>query len=103
MDEINIFWTSTARKQRDQIFQYWNKRNGNSYYSQKLNLEIRERSKILKMNPEIGKPTNFESTRILIMKHYSIVYKLALPKIIITAFWDNRKDPKQLLDLLKKS
>ena len=27
MDELIVFWTQTAKKQRDQIFDYWNTRN----------------------------------------------------------------------------
>ena len=35
------------------------------------------------------------------MGHFSILYKLAEEKLIITAFWDNRQDPKKLLELIK--
>lgn len=27
MDALKLFWTSTAIKQRNHIFDYWNKRN----------------------------------------------------------------------------
>lgn len=103
MDEIKIFWTLTAKEQRDLIFKYWNERTGNSRYSRKLNLEIRDRIEILKNYPEIGKKSNFRNTRILFMKHYSILYKIVEPQIIITGFWDNRKDLGKLLRFLKKS
>ena len=36
------------------------------------------------------------------MGHFSIYYKLLDEKLIITAFWDNRQDPKKLLDILTK-
>ncbi len=101
MDEIKIYWTFTAKKQRDQIFNYWNKRNGSNRYSIKLNSEIRQRINLLKDSPELGKATNFSHNRVLILKHYSILYKVSLPKIFITGFWDNRKDPKKLLNFLK--
>ena len=102
MDEVKIFWTFTAKDQRDQIFHFWNKRNGNGNYSKKLNLEIRKRIDLLKKNPEMGKESNFGETRILTLNHYSILYKTALPKIFITGFWDNRRDPAKLLRHLKK-
>jgi len=35
MDELKIFWTQTAKEQRDHIFDYWNKRNKNTDYSKK--------------------------------------------------------------------
>ncbi|MHA6278676.1 type II toxin-antitoxin system RelE/ParE family toxin [Salinimicrobium sp. CAU 1759] len=102
MDEIEILWTFTAKGQRDQVFRYWNERNGNTNYSRKLNTVIRERLEILRTHPEVGKPANFPESRILILRHYSIIYKCDSPKIFITGFWDNRKDPAKLLRFLKK-
>ncbi len=49
----------------------------------------------------MGKPTDFKNTRAVIMRHYSILYKVQRPKIIITAFWDNRDDPEKLLRLMR--
>lgn len=103
MDGLTIFWTQTAIKQRDHIFDYWNNRNKSNTYSRKLNLTIRERVELLKSQPNIGKKTNFGETRAIIMGHYSILYKIDRPRIVITGFWDNRQDPKKLLGFLKKS
>lgn len=50
----------------------------------------------------MGKKTIFESTRAIIMGHYSILYKIDANRIIITAFWDNRNDPEKLIKFLKK-
>jgi hypothetical protein len=36
------------------------------------------------------------------MGHFSLFYKIKADTIIITAFWDNRQDPKELLKLLKE-
>jgi toxin YoeB len=44
---LKIFWTSTAIKQRNYIFEYWNERNKSKSYSQKLNLKIKERTELL--------------------------------------------------------
>lgn len=103
MDGLIILWTQTAIKQRDHIFSYWNNRNKSNSYSKKLNLAVRERVELLKSQPDIGKKTNFGKTRAIIMGHYSILYKIDKPRIIITGFWDNRQDPKKLLRLLTKS
>ena len=102
MDGINVFWTQIAKKQRDFVFEFWNKRNGNSNFSIKLNLEIREWTSIIKANPEIGKLTNHGSMRSISFRHYSLFYQVKLPQIIITAFWDNRRDPGTLLRFLKE-
>jgi toxin YoeB len=101
MDGLKISWTKTAKKQRNYTFKYWNKRNKNKSYSQKLNLAIRERTKFLKTNPRLGKETDFEGTRVISMGHYSIFYKIGKTRIIITGFWDNRQDPEKLLKFLR--
>ena len=101
MDRLKLFWTSTALKQRDHIFHYWNTRNKSKIYSKKLRKKIIERTGALKSYPEMGKPTEFENTRAITLGHYSILYKISTGKIIITGFWDNRQDPKKLLEFLK--
>lgn len=101
MDGLTLFWTNTARKQRDHVFNFWNRRNKSTVYSKKLNLAIRQRTDLLRVHPEMGKPTNFKNTRAVIMSHYSILYQIQAPKIIITAFWDNRDNPEKLLRLMR--
>lgn len=102
MDGLTIFWSQTAKRQRDYIFDYWNKRNKNTNYSKKLNLFIRERTELLKKHPEMGKETDFRETRTISMGHYTVLYKILKPKIIITGFWDNRQDPEKLLEFLRE-
>lgn len=102
MDELKVFWTQTAKRQRDHIFDYWNTRNKSKSYSKKLNLAIIEKIQLLKTHPEMGKTTNFGSTRAISMRHYSILYKSDNSRLIITGFWDNRQNPAKLLKFLKK-
>jgi plasmid stabilization system protein ParE len=102
MAGIEIFWTTTALKQRNSVFQYWNDRNHNTSYSKKLNIKIRDRLELLKLNPEIGSRTDFSNTRAISLGHYSILYQIKKPHLIITSFWDNRQDPKKLIDFLKR-
>ena len=102
MARLKIIWTNTAIQQRNLIFEYWNKRNGNKSYSRKLNYKIKERIEILKLNPYLGKSVQLDNIRLLPFKHYSILYKKYDSKIVIIGFWDNRQNPKRLLALLNK-
>ncbi|MEX2596389.1 MAG: hypothetical protein WEC59_05600 [Salibacteraceae bacterium] len=43
------------------------------------------------------------NTRVAAMNHYSIFYKVTDKEIIVTAFWDNRQDPKRLIEILNKA
>ncbi|MBK9628885.1 MAG: hypothetical protein IPO56_14645 [Flavobacteriales bacterium] len=71
---MTVFWTHTAERQREHVFNYWNDRNGSANYSVKLR------------------------SAISIVQH--LLYKLIEPKLIIVGFWDNRQDPAQLLAIL---
>ncbi len=102
MARLTVFWTQTAVKQRNYIFDYWNNRNKSNAYAKKLNESIKERITLLKTNPDLGKKTEFSGTRIISLGHYSILYKKIDIKIIITGFWDNRQDPKKLINFLKE-
>jgi plasmid stabilization system protein ParE len=102
MAELSIFWTNTALKQRNYTFEYWNDRNKSTTYSKKLNSSIKERTNILKTNPELGKKTDFNNTRVISLGHYSILYRKVDLKIIITGFWDNRQNPDKLLKFLNQ-
>ena len=99
---LEILWTSTALKQRNHIFEYWNERNKSNSYSKKLNTKISHRINNLKANPRIGKKTKFKNTRTISLGHYSILYKNTEVNIIITGFWDNRQNPETLLKFLKQ-
>lgn len=102
MAKIVVSWTSTAVRQRNLIFEYWNEHNQSYTYSRKLNLSIEERLEVLKHSPQIGKLTDFANTRVVSLGHFSLFYKLIDRHIIITAFWDNRQDPSKLLQLLEQ-
>ena len=99
---LKVFWTETAVRQRYQIFEYWNNQNQSTEYSKKIAIEINRNTQILKKYPYAGKKTDYESTRVLFMGHYSLLYRFDDKQIIIVAFWDNRQDPKKLLTILQQ-
>jgi len=63
MAQLKIFWTETALKQRNYVFEYWNERNKSTEYSKKLNAKIIERISLLKSQPKLGKKSNFKNVR----------------------------------------
>ncbi|MDV6167682.1 type II toxin-antitoxin system RelE/ParE family toxin [Flavobacterium sp. DG1-102-2] len=99
---LKVFWTETAIRQRNLIFEYWNERNGSVSYSLKLFAKIKERTDILKESPEIGKKADNKNMRAISLGHYSIFYQHDTSRIIITAFWDNRQEPGKLLKFLRR-
>ncbi|PRZ27929.1 type II toxin-antitoxin system RelE/ParE family toxin [Flavobacterium granuli] len=86
MAQLKILWTETAILQRNYIFEYWIERNKSNTYAKKLNQKIKERTELLKQNPELGKKTEFKNTRAVSLGHYSILYQNYHSKIIISGF-----------------
>ena len=99
---LKVFWTETALKQRNQIFEYWNNRNQSAEYSRKLYVKINRNIQILKKYPHAGTKTDYESVRTLALGNFSLFYIFDDIRIIVVAFWDNRQDPEKLLTILQQ-
>ena len=101
MAKRNVIWTRTADIQFVGILEYWVKRNKSNTYSKKLVKLVSERTKQIADKPLIYKATDFKDVRVASMGNFSIYYKVADKEITITAFWDNRQNPKKLLEILE--
>jgi len=101
MAERNVIWTRTADLQFVGVLEFWVKRNKSNTYSKKLVKLVSERTKQIADNPLIYKATDFTDVRVASLGNFSIYYKVSEENIIITAFWDNRQDPKELLKILE--
>lgn len=102
MVKRTVVWTETAARQRREVLRYWTVHNGSTSFAEKLIQLTANRIKIISRNPESFKSTNYPGTRESAMGHFSIFYKVTKDKLIITAFWDNRQDPKKLLEIITK-
>lgn len=101
MAKRNIVWTRTADLQLVGVLEYWVKRNKSSNYSKKLLRIVTERTLQISETPFIYKSTDFKDVRVASLGYFSIYYKVTDKQIIVTAFWDNRQDPKKLLNILQ--
>ena len=101
MAKRNVIWTRTADIQFVGILEYWVKKNKLNRYSKKLLKLVSERTKQIAERPLIYKATDFKDTRVASLGNFSIYYKFNDTEIIITAFWDNRQNPKKLLKILE--
>ena len=75
--------------------------NQSNAYSLKLFQLSDEKANLIAENPLSYKKSEFPNTHVAAMGQFSMFYKITDAYIIITAFWDNRQDPKKLLELLK--
>ena len=91
-----VRWTKTADIQYIGILEYWAKRNKSNAYSKKLIKMVAKRIKQIAETPFIYKSADFKNTRVASLCNFSIFYKVTDQEIIITAFWDNRQNPRKL-------
>ena len=101
MAKRTVVWTETAARQRREVLRYWTKHNDSPNYAEKLIKVTASQIKIILGHPESFKSTTYPGTRESAMGHFSIYYKLTKDNLIITAFWDNRQDPKSLFELIE--
>ncbi|WP_158841851.1 type II toxin-antitoxin system RelE/ParE family toxin [Polaribacter sp. L3A8] len=101
MAKRNIVWTRTADIQFVGILEYWVKKNKSNRFSKKLLKLVTDRTLQISENPFIYKLTDFNGVRIASLRNFSIYYKVTDEKILVTAFWDNRQNPKKLLKILE--
>ena len=103
MAQRSIVWTHTAARQRREILKYWVGQNKSTRFAERLIRLVAKRIKTISKHPESYKSTEYPGTRVSALGHFSIFYKLTKDHLIITAFWDNRQDPKKLLEIIRKS
>jgi len=96
-----VVWTRTADIQYVGILQFWVEKNKSNSYSKRLMGLVSDRTEQIAKNPFLYQSADFKDTRVASLGHFSIYYKVFDDRIIVTAFWDNRQDPKKLLNILK--
>lgn len=101
MVKRNVIWTKTADLQFVGVLEYWVKRNKSNSYSKKLVKLVSKRTRQIAENPFMHQLTDFKDIRVTPVDNFSIYYKITDEHIIISAFWDNRQDPKKLLKFLE--
>jgi plasmid stabilization system protein ParE len=101
MAKRNVIWTKTADIQFNGVLAFWVQKNNSNSYSLKLLKLVSERINQIAKFPYLYKASNFKDHRVSSLGHFSIYYKITNKQIIITAFWDNRQDPQELLKVLR--
>lgn len=95
---LSIKWTKPATKDKTNILTYWVKRNGSEKYSEKINTETNKAIQSILQNPYIG--TKVKDTkdvrRLIVMKDYSLFYRIKDRYVEIISFWDNRRNPDDI-------
>lgn len=96
---LKIIWAFRAKEDIKNISIYWNKRIGNSSYSNKIRRLTNEYLSLLQQYPKLGKQTDNKPVRVIIIREFKIFYVFDETSIYIVRFWDTRQDPERLVVL----
>ncbi len=91
-----IVWTEPALKDRRSILSYWTKRNASKTYSRKLFLRFREATLVISTNPYMGRATDYEGLRVMLVGVYKLFYSVTPTTIHIARVIDGRRDLSKL-------
>ena len=64
-------------------------------------LNFKKKIALISSEQYLGKPTDFENVRVSLVEKLSLFYKVESNNIIIVGIWDNRRNPKDLLENLE--
>jgi plasmid stabilization system protein ParE len=95
MAEKAIVWTSRASEELNNILEFSINRNKSTSYAEQL-LDLIDKNLLLVQKfPEIGRITEDQRSRILVIKEFLLIYEISGSKIIILSFWDGKQNPEQ--------
>jgi plasmid stabilization system protein ParE len=97
MAKRKIVWSHKAQIKLFEILDFYTKRNKSKLYSKKLYNRFIKESKLLIKHSEIGKSTDDDTIRGLIVDEFVIYYEITPDKIIIHTVWDCRQNPADLI------
>jgi plasmid stabilization system protein ParE len=95
MGKRGIEWSSYAKGELFEILEFYNKRNGNRKYSNKIYQSIQSTIKQLQKFPRLGIKTSEDNIRVIFEGEFSVFYESTTNKIIIHLVWDNQRNPEQ--------
>jgi len=96
MAERIIVWSSKAKLNLKNLFEFYNIRNKSKIYSLKLLRKIQKEIQLLIQQPEIGKKTNKIGVRGLLIENHFIFYEIFEKHIVILAVWHTSQNPSNL-------
>ena len=92
---FQIKWTSKASKEKADALKFWIENNKSDAYSRKIHLQSKKALNLLKENPFIGQELfDIKEVRyVVILRKFSIFYRIVGNSIEILSFWDGHRNP----------
>ena len=91
-----LIWSEPAQVDIAAIIEYYNHRNGNSDYSERMTRQFRERMNYVVTDPYSGEKWKNKGFRFVIVYPFQLFYYVTKTEIVVASVWDGRRDPKTL-------
>ena len=91
-----LIWSEQAQAEVATISDFYDKRNGNSDYSNRLWREFQKRMGYVVDNPHSGARARQRGFRVVNVKPFQLFYYVTKTEIVVAKVWDARRDPKTL-------
>jgi plasmid stabilization system protein ParE len=95
MAQKEVIWTSSAIRDRVEIFQYWAEHNKSDHFSRKLEQLFSEAARLIAVFPGAGAETDLMGVRVKVVRTYKLFYIVQDSAIVIIRVWDARQDPEK--------
>ena len=96
MAKRKIIWSHRARIKLFEILNFYVDRNKSKKHSEKLYKKFTETLRLLQKHPDLGKKTDIDSVRGIIVGDYILFYESTKDTLIIHVLWDTRQNPDKL-------
>lgn len=96
MAKLKIVWSQRASIKLFEILDFYTNRNKSTTYSTKLYKKFIKELSLLSKQPDLGRATDFESVRGLIIEEFILFYEITKDQIIVHTVWDCRQNPEDL-------
>ena len=96
MDKRNLIWSSRSKIELFEILNFYRERNGNATYSLKFYARIEELLDLCRTHSFIGKRTDLENIRTLIVDDFLFFYEVSNTEITVLTIWNSKRNPESL-------
>ena len=96
MEKRKIIWSQRATIKLFEILDFYINRNKSKSYSIKLYKRFTKELNLLRKQPDLGRITDDESVRGLIIEEFILFYEITEHQIIIHTVWDCRQNNEDL-------
>lgn len=96
MEKRKIIWSQRATIKLFEILDFYANRNKSKSYSTRIYKRFNKELKLLHKQPDLGKITDLESVRGLIIEEFILFYEITEDRIIVHTVWDCRQNPEDL-------